>query len=343
MRQQNIWAPAPGKKDATALLQTNTAANLVVFLILGLSVAILLMSLSIEQVPRTIPGEPRPCANTSLVLNTSECGSSDCMLGFIDTQIDQCLYFPAPAETPCTSGCYKTIDPVCNGQGECVGEICRGECTMPGHCPSIISEAAFDYDSTTAWTFSSWYSEEMCLHSKCVYIVVDIYAVSSPNRIAKGNTTRRWRAGAARVSCLDYVDDSIRVPREKCLVAERYLLTPDIIDYDYFSNGNYGNETFPFQLSVCLITYNCSRTVLQAATASTSNLPLKTMRDWGFLPLPETNADVAHPFLGIENPFDRNRVMSEISSRIVDNMPLFAEHVNSQMPVPVPEPVSAPE
>lgn len=324
------WTSADDSADAAVQAHCELIANLIAFILVGISAVILGLSLNVTQVAKTVPGDAIPCAAVSLVFNGTACNhSSPCVKGFLDTDIDQCVYHPATTETECTSACYVDTQPFCNGKGKCVGATCVGTCDSDTDCPSIFGDLDSVYDPSTFWTYSSFYSVNECHFGKCVYLVLDIYATIGTRPIFSSGIQPRWRAGASRFSCLDYIQPAVREARKECLTSSRALLADDMVDHDEFLN--YGNASFPFQTSFCTIAYTCAPANVSLFIASTADggagdIPLKSMEEWGFLPLSNGGAG-DQPFLDIDDPFVRNAFAAKTRATIVSVFPAFVQHV----------------
>ncbi len=339
------WAAPTSPGNVYARLKTTTGANLVSSVILGVCAVILLICLGVQ--PPTLEPETA-CAGVSLVLNATACNTSNtCLMGFLDADTDQCTYYRQPLNASCTSACYKTNAPLCDGKGACVGDTCVGECTESSDCTGandIFNDFdSHSYDSSTGWTFSDWSAPVGCALGRCTYIVMDIYAISNTHAIfvANPNMTHRWRAGAARFSCLDYVDNDIREARKDCLIAERFLLSPAMIRFFYFDD--YGNETFPFQLSVCTITYSCGNANASSAASTTTQgvsvyeVPLQSMDQWGFLPTPDAPS-APGPLFGIQDPFVRNAFAGEMHDVVSANLPNYLQLLAEEIATAIASP-----
>jgi hypothetical protein len=351
------------KHAARAANNDRIGTLLNVFGCVTLAVSAVLLFILIFSTPREAAPIEFTCPLTTAALtadNTTCDRSTECLQGFVSGDNASCTYYPRPTNvTNCTSACYPNGPTACDGKGACVGNAaaCVGTCYDGSDCPSSFynEDIRFNADDETEWDFSGWYSPFGCFLGSCVYVVVDIYAVSNKFPILYNdgaNLTLGWFPGAARLQCLDYVHPDVRSEYADCLTTDRQLLTPDIIaDYgEYGGFLDYTNASFPFQLSACVMSYSCAKMtddyidtngfIESSGNASSSNasapIAFKTASQWGFQAL-ESTRSVGSAAFGIADPALRNIFYAHLHDHIGAQLPAFIARVmnNGTSPVPV--------
>jgi hypothetical protein len=198
-------------------------------------------------------------------MNDTLCNQTTyCLQGFVSSDGLACHYYPMPnTVTGCSDPCYDVGPTQCNGRGQCIGAddtACVGVCTASSDCPDIFNwDFQFNADPVNFWQAAGWYNPYGCNHGACVYMLIDIFAASSPRPIFKGSTTYEWTPVGSRHPCIDYFLPDAQSMYKSCFRTERYLLDVSMVpSYTEFSSSSYGNATFPFQLSVCLGYFDCA-------------------------------------------------------------------------------------
>lgn len=358
-RQQNdqliIHDHEPAQPVAKNERELITWCNIVVSC-LSITGIVLLSILISRSPPAPLPA---PCPITTgavaLVADNVTCGmTNDCQQGFRNADNASCLVLPRPTNQTCKWACALSEEPLgtCNALGECVGNqsVCPGTCLEDSDCPySFFSDASDVYDPDTEWTFSSWYNPKECRYGTCVYAVLDIYVVSSefPNfkeddgkELVKG-----WWPGASRFQCLDYVNPDLVTDRPGCIRYERFLLSSDMVFYSSYTGigGAFANGTFPFQVSLCVMSWACSKPHTFASGvggSSIDDVPVKTLAQRGFTPIASSrkaggvSSDDA--LLGIANPRLRNSMMAAIEEKTKAALPAFLESIAARALPPSP-------
>lgn len=316
----------PASVTATRSKRFFIADNLVKMALCTVSLVLVL----ILHLRTPVAPTPAPCPEVVLVADNTTCGETDdCNQGFRSAANDTCTYYTRSSNTPCRLTCARPDDAegTCNAVGECAGDEtqCPGNCEANGDCSSDMFDESviFSYDPETYWTFSSWHNPYGCSHGMCVWGTTDIYVVSTEYAIlTETNLTKGWWPGAARFQCLDYINPSVRAMYPDCFRTERYLLSPHLIDYSLYSDGIYGNGTFPFQVSFCIISYKCSRprvTDLSSASSSSFVRPLSA-RGLTLIESSGVGSDIRDPVL-------RNLLYDEIEEMMLDSLPGFLSAV----------------
>jgi hypothetical protein len=293
-------------------------------------VGIILLSMLINKpLPNSASPEPAPAPNVTVDCitqyeadNTTCALSTDCYQGFLRTDAASCAYFARPTSVAnCSSACYSAGPTACNGVGQCVGpsSSCYGRCEINADCEFAdkfeLNEAlVYNAAVPSGWDYSGWSESIGCFYGKCILTILELFAGSSTNPIYTDpeGLTYNFTLLAGHNDCSDYVMPDFLLRYRECLTFSRELLDYSMIqNYFEFGSGTYGNETFPFQLSVCLISFSCAD-VYQATSAemssagagagslSPSAIPYKSPSEWGI-----RGPSDSHP-AGIRDPVMRN-------------------------------------
>lgn len=282
------------------LTATNTLGILVNIVI------IILLSLLIHQQRVVIPATANVTCNetgsSSLVANDTACDqTTECKQGFTTSSDGlSCIYLNRPTNvTNCTSACYSQGDTYCNGNGQCVGNVsaCTGQCESTSRCQNdeeggginpLNENVVFSYDPDTGWTYASWYQPIACWYGRCMWGVLDIFAGSTIEALFQAPTPPYYNFTVlgAQSRCKDYFLPDFLAAHKDCLMLERYMISSDVINYDQFSDYDYGNESFPFQTSICLLSFSCSIPTEAVEEEITRKrdlaIPFRTREQWGF-------------------------------------------------------------
>lgn len=298
------------KNDAQLLTFGNVLASCM------LTVALVLVCLLLVRAPPTPLPVPCPenASTAALVADNSTCGMTNaCQQGFVSADNASCLVRPRGANTTCQSACTPVSEEpsgMCDGHGVCVPTTCPDVCEDSEDCGAIpvLKEVLPE--------FAVREPGAECLHHVCVYGVIDVYAISN----AEENDG--WAPVGARMLCSDYIKPEILAERPGCFVSERFLLSSV-----YFGHHDWGNASFPMQLSYCLIRWSCSHFVA-FDLESTAAAPLKTLGERGLTPV-ETSRAPDEPYFGITDARQRNAVFAWIEESLDEAVPQFLEQIAS--------------
>jgi hypothetical protein len=256
-------------------LRFSGALSFLSFIALG--VAMVFLALFIHELtttnydPATVPS-PNVTLNCtdSLVADNTTCAlSTDCLQGLWDEEDDTCAYHPrSTSVTQCSSPCYSpgTGLTQCNGAGQCVGDrdACYGTCEISSDCilvnkfdmnEKLVGSAAYP----SLWPYTSWYEPYGCWYGQCIGAILEIRVGSSeiPIRYGPDNVTYNFTALAANNECEDYLMPAFVTAYSQCLSISRQAIASSMVDYSEFGGLPYGNDTLPFQLSVCIYRFTC--------------------------------------------------------------------------------------
>lgn len=330
------------RNRAKATAGTNGFGLLVT--IVGIILLSLLLNWNASTTSATEPNVTVTCLSSFSPNNTLCNGTTECLQGFYNEEENDCFYLPYPTSvTNCTSACYSQGDTACDAMGNCVGDAtaCTGACSMDSYCVNTLEplndDVLFYYDPTTFWTYSSWYHPQQCVEGTCLWGVLEIFAGSSIYPFFSGPTPvpYNFTVLAAQLRCSDYVRPEFLAEHKECLMFERYLLASSVINYEQFSDYTYGNESYPFQTSICLISFTCSvptqaadiitrrRAVMQ--TEKEEEEPVYKSREaWGFHSTePGDTVDSGVGPLGATDPRVRNRLWSHLYNMITEAAPVY--------------------
>ena len=330
-----------GEKNHYPWLQWLSIASLVA--------CIILLALLIHTPwTRTIEVEesaPASCMSHLYVENATLCNqTNECLLGFATGEEgeESCAYLPLPNNvTNCSSGCYS--NGTCDGGGKCVGDRteCVGYCVRGefGYC-AIVEHINLDIlngeDPVTKWVYANWNNPSSCFFGTCVFTVLNIYAGSSNFTIADappGELTYSWTPLGAKTACVEYFQPDLYLERKECIRSERYLLDEDVIrSYNDIGNSLYGNDTFPFQLSICVLYYSCGIPIVEASAKKRAleEERVKTREAWGFRSTGKKHETPDGPPLQLTSPMMRNLFWKDLRAGVDKHLPGFLDVVNKQ-------------
>ena len=308
---------------------------------------VLLLILHLRRPPAPLPA---PCPEAVMAADNVTCGqSTDCQQGFRDATNSTCEYHNRPSNTTCRLTCAAPGEEgMCDARGQCIGNAsqCPGVCEDRDDCEHNFfnEDIVWSYDPETEWTYASWYSTDQCYFRTCLWTVLDIYVTSSKFPVkTDGNLSEGWWPGASRFQCTDYIAPAILASNPGCFQYERYLLSPHLIRYNEYGNnfgtGDYGNETFPFQVSFCSITYKCSRPdPLDELSASSDNaVHMRSLSQRGLSLIASSNTVP----LGVSDPLLRNLMYDKFEEIIRTSLPDFLDRVFANVTiVPSPSPMT---
>lgn len=320
------------------------------FLTTAMAIVCIVLLLILYLRPQSAP-LPVPCPEAVLTADNVTCGqTTDCQQGFADATNTTCDIYNRPSNTTCRLTCAdEGEEGMCNGRGECVGNVsqCPGTCEDRFDCHNentFFNDDVLSYsDSVTGWTYSSWYQQRECYFNKCMWTILDVYVTSSKFAIWKGgDLVEGWWPGASRFQCSDYISPTLLASQPGCFYTDRYLLSPHLIAYDEYGNGVYGNETFPFQVSFCVLSYKCSRAdpteELIAAGNGHTVRPMRSPEQRGFSLIASSNTVP----LGIADPLLRNQMYDKLEEMINVSLPIFLDRLFENVTfVPVPSPAES--
>lgn len=239
------------------------------------------------------------CTDALVADNTTCALSTDCLQGFWDEAAETCAYRPRRTSvTGCSSPCFSPSTGLtqCNGAGLCVGDTdaCYGTCYESSDCElvdkfdlneKLVESAAYP----SLWPYTSWYEPYGCWYGQCIGAILEIRVGSSeiPIRYGPDNVTYNFTALAANNECEDYLMPAFVTAYRPCLSISRQALASSMVDYSEFGGLPYGNDTLPFQLSVCIYRITCgvsSEDFKKKRSASDDTHVYASPEAWGFTP-----------------------------------------------------------
>jgi hypothetical protein len=325
------------------------------------TVAIVFLSMLIHHLryysPASAPLEPNVTiqCNALLTADNVTCSrATECFAGFKNPDNETCTYLPRPTSvTNCSSACYSNSTglTLCDGQGQCVGNTaaCYGTCEVNADCDltdkfPLNNDLVYNAARPSLWAYTGWYETFSCWFGQCISAVLDIFVGSNTWPIFRGpnNVTYNFTVLAGHNQCEDYLDPTFVLEYRQCLTSSRYLLASSmIVDYTLWAGGSYGNETLPFQLSVCVFRFSCGRStdfeveVKKKKRTAFDETPYKSQEQWGFLPVTgelasrssaASLASASNP-LGTNNPQLRNAFWAKSHQVVTEAIPKYLERV----------------
>ncbi len=349
---------------ARAATIVNSFDILIAWVIIALLIALLLHSDPAPVITNVPSPAPDPNVNVTclplLTANSTACNqTTECTQGFLGPDSLSCTYYDRPTTvTGCTNACFPIGDTHCEA-GRCVGDPaeCVGYCSSLGHCNVLLpynDATIFFFDPATNWVITGWYTPYGCILGTCIFSTLDIFAGSNTEAIYTdpSNVTYHFTPLGAKFTCADYYQASFLAQYGDCVHLERYLLASAVVDYAWYNDGDYGNSSFPFQVSICILTFSCGfstppvpappvkRSLSDDSTPPPP--PMKTPEQWGFHTTGTTETPKG-PLMGISDPFRRNAHWAQLSAMVANGLPGFLtgfiSQFNGSSPTPVPVPV----